>query len=600
MILHALVALYERLQAEGRIGPVGFQPKEILWVVELSEDGHFSALIPTGDGKKRGAEYLVPAEIKKSVNIAANLLWENPEYVFGVARAKADPKQAAKVPARHAAFLARLRDLPPDAQADEGLHAVRTFLEAGDFSALQADPRWPDLAAGGANVSFKLRGDRGLVCERPALAPAIAAAALDPAEEGAALPWCLVSGERTAPARLHPNIKGVFGGQSSGTSLVAFNLDAFESHGWEKGDNAPVGQKAAMAYALALNWLLERRERPVTHHREGETTFVFWPEKDHAAIEALFCETLGEVVADPAADGRAMKRTLDAVRQGFRPLVDDKTAFYVLALAPNAARLAVRSWHPTTVGAVARRMQEHFDALAITGLEEHSFPPLWRLLGTLAPKGDIKRLSTTLRSRLADEVLAAILDGTPYPATLLARAVERCRVESSVTPLRAALIKAVLSRRPSPSDPQVRELTVSLDPENINPGYRLGRLFAVLEGIQYAAQGKLAATIRDRYYGAAMTSPRAVFVQLDRLKVAHLKKLRRDKGGLGHFLEREYDDIAAGLRAADGLPAALSLDDQGRFILGYHHQRHHYLTRKAAAPQDLDEIYAALPEHDED
>ena len=139
---------------------------------------------------------------------------------------------------------------------------------------------------------------------------------------------------------------------------------------------------------------------------------------------------------------------------------------------------------------------------------------------------------------------------------------------------------------------------MSLDLDCKNPGYLLGRLFAVLESVQHAAQGKINVTIRDRYFGAAMTSPRAVYAQLERLKNAHLKKLRRDKAHLGIFFEKEFDAITEKMEAEDGFPATLSLDDQGRFILGYHHQRYHYLTRRDAAPPDLAPLLDTDPDTD--
>ncbi len=571
MILQSLVALYDRLLDAGEIAAPGLQTKEILWVVNLTADGAFAGLEATGDGVKRGRKFVVPAEVKKAANIAANLLWDNAEYVFGAIREGADAKQAAKVPVRHAAFIARLEEMPAAAQADDGVKAVRYFLEKGDFNALHAHPRWLDLAVGGAYISFRLEGETGLVCERPAVRNALTGGASDPVSSE--MPWCLVSGRRARPARLHPSIKGVFGGQSSGVSLVSFTPASFQSHGWEQGDNAPVSEAAAGAYAAALNHLLERGVSDHRRHREGETTFVFWA-ATNAEIETLFAESLrDDAQADLDTDGKPMRHSLNAIRRGFTSLMRDDTAFFVLTLAPNAARLAVRSWHATTVAEVAKRFEGHFQSLEIVGQKDDAPPPkLWRLLAETQPASDIKRMSDGLRSRLSAEIVEAVLNGTPYPATLLARVLERCRRESSARPLRVAIIKAVLSRLPHA--PNEWSPTVSLDPHCINPGYLLGRLFAVQEYLQYAAQGELNATIRDRYFGAAMTSPLATVVQLNRLKLAHLKKLYRDKRGLAVNLEHEIETILAPLTAQAGLPITLSLEDQGRFILGYHHQRH--------------------------
>lgn len=563
MILQSLAAYYDRLLADGAVEAPGFQSKEILWVVEVDEDGRFASLTRTGDGKQRGRKFVVPAAIKKSVNIASNLLWENAEYALGAVRANADEKQAAKVPQRHAVFIDRLKELPAPLRADPGVAAVLTFLTEGDRAGLLADERWEEMAAGGANVSFRLSGDAGLVCERPALRAGLAATG---DTDGSSR--CLVTGRMAKPARLHPSIKGVRGGLANGASLVSFNDPAYRSHGWEQGDNAPVSEAAAQAYGAALNYLLDGANAS-HHYREGDATFVFWAAAP-TVLESKFGHLLGGIPTTSTSNGDPVKDSFINARNGIRPLQDHKTPFYVLGLAPNAARLAVRFWVHGSVGEIARNISAHFEDLDIDGMDQAGYPAIWRLMGCAAPESDPKRLGDQLRGRLSAEVMTAILDNRPYPATLLARTVERCRLEHSVRPMRAALIKAILNRSSE------RKSTVSVDETDRNPGYLLGRLFAVLENIQRTAQGDINTTIRDRYFGGAMASPLAVFTRLSELKNSHLKKVARDKpGGLTHWFERRIDSIMDGIVAKDGIPATLSLDQQARFVLGYHHERNY-------------------------
>lgn len=601
MILQALTAYYDRLLDDGAVQPPGFQEKEIPWIVELHRDGRFRALIATGDGK-RGRPFTVPMEVKKSVNIAANLLWDNPEYVFGIPRDGADAKQAAKVPLRHGAFLERLHALAETVGDDDGLAAVLAFLEAGDFSDLTANPRWAEVTAANANVSFRLAGETHLVCERPAAREAVAALA---EAEGEGDPVrCLVTGRREPPARLHPSIRGVRGAQTSGANLVSFNLDAFESHGWTQGLNAPVGRHSAHAYVAALNHLL-RRDNDTHHHIEGEVTFVFWA-AETTPLEDDIPVLFGRPAVQTEADGSAVRDALTSARRGGRPpAFDDPTPYYVLALAPNAARLAVRLWHEGTVGDLLERFARHFEDLTIDGLDGPSETPgLWRLLAAASTDNDVEKLSDTLRGALAAETMTAILKGTPYPAQLFARVVERCRVEQgkrdprtdkrrqSVTRVRAALIKASLNRRIRLYDTPEKEVTVSLDPDNTNPGYLLGRLFAVLEDVQYqsvrarGSDASINVTIRDRYFSAVMTAPRSVVRDLMKLRDAHLKKLRHSKPGFVRKREKEFDSILDKIPANDGFPATLTLEDQGRYILGYHHQRAALWPAKDARPED--------------
>jgi CRISPR-associated protein Csd1 len=589
MILQALAAYYERLLANYAVQPQGFQEKEIPWVVELAPNGRFLALRPTGGEDGRGRKFVVPAEVKRAVNIAANLLWDNPEYVFGWPRPGLTENQAAKVPKRHEAFMARLRELPETVRADPGVSAVITFLERDDFAALQSADGCEELKRASANVSFKLADDADLICERPAVRAALTEIACE-ADDAEGDGWCLITGRRADPTRLHPSIKGVRGAQTSGANLVSFNLNAFTSHGWSQGANAPVSLAAAHAYTAALNHLLARGNE---RHRliEGDTSFVFWAAAS-TPIEDQFAHLLGSYGTDKQeSDGTPVRETFESVRRGLRPSLEDQTPFYVLGLAPNAARLAVRLWHEGTVAELAQNILRHFDDIEVVGLGgESNVPGIWQLLGATARDGDTRKLQDNLRGQLFVGLMTAILAGLPYPSTLLARTVARCRAEQSVWPIRAALIKAVLNRR-SPA----KEAAVSLDPNQPDIAYRLGRLFAVLENIQRRAQGDLNVTIRDRYFSAFMTAPRSVFPQLMQLKNAHLKKLYRasDTRGLGIFFDHQIDDILTALRSDEGLPASLSLEEQGRFILGYHHQRNSRSGRKAeelpSRPVDEDE-----------
>jgi CRISPR-associated protein Csd1 len=584
MILQALASYYDRLLAEGAVQPQGFQDKEISWVVVLAADGRFRRLIPTGGENGRGRKFAVPSEVKRSVNIAANLLWDNPEYVLGWPRPGLTKKQAAKVPERHKAFLARLQELPERARTDPGVAAVIRFLERGDFVTLQSAEGWPELSAKNPNLSFRLEGDDCLVCERPAIKAALSQSAVD-SDEAEFDAWCLITGRRTNPTRLHPSIKGLRGAHTTGADLVSFNLDAFTSHGWRRGANAPVSPAAVHAYTTALNHLLARDNRS---HRlvEGDTTFVFWAAAP-TPVEDHFAHLLGSYAAtERESDGTPVRETIESVRRGLRPSLDDDTPFYVLGLAPiapNGKRAIVRLWHEGTVAELARNILRHFDDLEVVGLDrEGNVPGLWRLIGAAARDGDPKKLSDTLRGQLVAGLMTAILEGRPYPATLLARTVARCRAEQSVWPIRAALIKAVLTRRSAAKEVKVNNPKA----DNPDPGARLGRLFAVLESIQRRAQPDVNVTIRDRYFSAAMTAPRSAFPQLMRLKNAHLKKLYRDpetKGLAIHF-ERQIDQILSALPEQAGLPASLSLEEQGRFILGYHHQRNARSNGKTADP----------------
>ena len=348
--------------------------------------------------------------------------------------------------------------------------------------------------------------------------------------------------------------------------------------------NSPVSEYAMFSYTTALNYLLRTDSRQKL--LVGEDTFVFWAERTNPA-EELFAAWLQPDPDDPARGVEAVKALYCAPQTGVRSLDQDDTRFFVLGLAPNVARLAVRLWNVTTVRELAANIRQHFDDLAIIrSPRDLEYLPLWRLLIATAAQGKSENISPLL----GGEVLRAILAGTPYPQTLLAATLQRIRAEQgAVTYPRAALIKAVLARNARFCATPKLEVTVSLDIENPNAGYRLGRLFAVLERIQETASPGLNATIRDRFYGAASATPITVFPYLLKLKNHHLNHLTV---GQTVWLESKIGQI---MEAMTQFPAHLNLDDQGRFAIGYYHQRQDFFTRKSPDQEPIDQ---EAPAHD--
>ena len=589
MILHALHQLYQRRARSAdpaeRPAPIGFEEKAIPFILELAPDGRLVLIedTRTPDGKKLIARTeRVPAGVKKTSGIAANLLWDTAEYVLGVVTEQ--PGKIAKperIREQHAAFRARIDALPESVRADAGVAAVLAFLDHLDLDALASQPRWDDIRTGNPLLSFRLRGDVDLVCQRPA----VRAAWTELNDESEADGICLITGERAAIERLHTAIKGVWGAQTSGANIVSFNLDAFNSHGKAQGGNAPVGRTAATRYTTALNDLLAHGSRQ--RIQVGDASTVFWAE-ERTDLEDDFGLVFGEPAKDDPAERTERVRALyESFLTGkYASQHDATTRFYVLGLAPNAARLAVRFWHVDTVANLAHRITEHVRDLAIVPDRRDPPPPpsLFRLLSACAAQGK----ADNIPPNLSGEVVRAILTGGRYPATWLAAAIRRCRAEQNVTVLRASILKACLNRSTRPRPNGEKELTVSLDPDNPNVAYRLGRLFAVLEKIQEEASPGLNATIRDRYYGAASASPVTVFTTLMRLKNHHLGKL--DKAGRVVNFERLIGQIVAGI---DDFPTHLALPEQGRFAIGYYHQRQAFFTK--ATPETTDHPEGAKP-----
>jgi CRISPR-associated protein Csd1 len=571
MILQALNDYYRRKQADtnpgNRLPAFGLEEKEIPFVIEIDAQGRLVNVADTrsGDGKKKTAQrFLVPQGVKKTFGVAANLLWDTAEYVLGV-DTRGKPERVAE---QHAAFLARIEALPEVARNDDGIKAVRAFLNVLDLEQFAQLPLWDELHAGNPLMTFRLNGDFGLVCQRPAVVAATPTA--DEADDAHGV--CLVTGEKGAIERLHPAIKGVWGAQTSGANIVSFNLDAFRSYGKAQGDNAPMGKSAVFAYTTALNHLLARDSRQRV--QVGDASTVFWAEAPHD-LETMVPDLFGEPPKDdPDRGDGALKALYKSVDSGSFSVGDANACFHVLGLAPNAARISIRFWETASALELARRVRRHFDDIHIARApHDPEHLSLFRLLAACAVQGK----ADNIPPNLGGDVIRAILEDLPYPATLLNAAVQRCRAEQKVSYARAAAIKACLNRAIRKANrsrsQQEREFTTMLDTQNPNPAYRLGRLFAALEKMQEEASPGLNATIRDRYYGAASSTPVAVFTTLLRLKNHHLGKLSQ---GRAVQMEKLLGEIMGGL---DEFPRHLPLPEQGRFALGYYHQRQAFFTK---------------------
>jgi len=586
MILQALAGYYQRMAQDNHfdVAPEGFEKKAIPFVIVLDSEGHFVDLLDTreGEGKKKASRiFTVPKGVKKTSGIAANLLWDTTNYVLGIPKNdphKNEDELHEKAIEQHRAFVKKITDSFVSAGAMVGIRAVLAFC-AGDKSAILAHPSWNDLAESGANVTFKLVGDSCLICQRQEIIDILSANS-DNGEQSGKAQVCLVSGNEDVPIRLHTAIKGVWGAQSSGANIVSFNLDAFCSYAKEQGMNAPVGQKAEFAYTTALNILLARESRQKL--AVGDMTIVFWAEQP-TVFEDIFADVFGEPSKEnPEQHYAAIRALYSGPESGAQPLEQDYTRFYVLGLAPNAARIAIRFWHAGTVGETARHIKQHFaDCAIVHGPNQPEYLSLFRMLVNTAAQGKAENILPNL----AGDFMKSILMGTAYPKAALNAVINRLRAEQAkndqngksvpnVTYPRVALIKAILCREARYYHHLQKEVDMALDPDNINIGYRLGRLFAVLEKIQEEASPGINSTIRDRFYGAASGVPVTAFPQLMKLKNHHLSKL--ENRGRAVNLERMLGDIMSGI---DDFPVHLSLQDQGRFAVGYYHQRQEFYKK---------------------
>ena len=588
MILQALKEYYDRKAADpaSGIAPLGWEWKRIPFLVVFNANGDFVRLEDTRqnvDGRVQAKNYLVPSLGEAKGNgIKANLFWENAEYLFGIPLdaeklAKKGEKYKARVAEQHAEFKRKIKALSAKCGSNADYQSALRFVEQDHRDQLLADPLWETAVK--VNQSFLLcLAGKGPISSIPEIQRVLQEKS-ERQPESTGVIRCLVTGELDEPSRLEPDIKGVRDANPTGAHLVAINnkisgsgnggaTPAFASFMKEQGANSPIGKQASLSYTTALNTLLS-----IPEHKffVGDATVVVWSSRE-TNLENDFADLFGGLGHDdPNANTAAITRLYNSVSTGAFSHEDETTHFYVLGLSPNAARIAVRFWHKGTVAEMEKRFADWFESLRIVhGPRDREHLSLWRLLCSIAPLGK----SENVPPNLAGAVMRSILDGTPLPASLLPAAIVRIKAERDITYPRAKLIKAFLNRN------YERKLTMSLDKDNTDVGYRLGRLFAVLEKIQLAANPGINATIRDRFYASASATPAAVFGNLMRLSGHHLSKLDADKKGLRIWLEKQVEEIVSGLSA---FPAHLSLEEQGMFAIGYYHQRN---AKKDETPAD--------------
>lgn len=571
MILQALTQYYEELLTLGQIARPGWATAKVPWALELGMDGKLLGVFHLQQEVSRGQktaivprQLLVPQPVKRSSGVAANFLCDTSTYLLG-ADAKGKPARATECFAAAAMLHRQLLDGVQSAAARAVLAFFDNWDSAGapEHPALQED--WSEICKGG-NLIFWHNGHP--VTEDPEIQDRWQQAQVQvPSDVPQEL--CLVTGTRNPLARLHPNIKGVAGAQSSGAALVSFNAPAFCSYGHEQGANAPTGTYAVFAYTTALNHLLADRDRI---RRVGDTTLVCWAAGGQTsyqtfALEALYSDNLSE---------QDIQNTLFRLAEGLpvdwqNQRLDPTTRFYILGLAPNAARLSVRFFWQNSFGSLARNVARHYSRLEIVHSSKDTFStlPLWRLVRETV---NLNARNPEPSPRLAGDLLLAILNDSAYPATLLDGVTLRIRADKQITWGRAAILKAWYLR--NSKDEQLKEvMTVELNEQSNYLPYVLGRLFSVLEAVQQSANGST--TIKDRYFNSASATPATVFPLLLNLTQKHLTKLG---GGLAIHYNKRITELNA--RITQTLPARLTLPEQSAFQIGYYHETQKRYAKK--------------------
>lgn len=563
MILKALYDYYHRC---GDLPSLGTEEKEIGFLLVLDKEGRFLRFEDCRIDKKNARTFLVKKHVGRSSAPVANYLYDNSAYVLGYSEKDKKNEQV-----NFDTFKAKVEDIFNQFPDSPELQAIWHFYQSSRediVNRISADPLWEDikknLAKKYSTFSFRIEGDPKIVAEKKELL------LLDSGDqEILALGRCLITGEMSS--LVDTTTATMIPGSQATAKLVSFQISSgYDSYGKKKCFNAPISVEAEFAYTTALNALLQKDSR--NKFSLGSRTFVFWASNNSQAandVESSLFDLLGfheEKQDDPNANITKVRRVFEAIYSGqMRTTLDDR--FYILGLAPNSARIAVVYWSDTTLADFAAKILEHFQDMELvdTRKMQRPYQGVREMISAVTLGGKLSDATPNL----PEAVVKSIFQGLPYPFTLYSACLRRIRAEQAITITRAAILKAYLNRTD-----KTKKLNTMLDKNFDNPGYLCGRLFAVLDKIQEDANR--INSIRERYMNAASTTPSSVFATILNLSQHHVEKLNE---GTQIFFEKLKQEIFEKL-PPEGFPAHLDLQDQGRFFVGYYHQRQDFFMGK--------------------
>lgn len=588
MLLRQLVDYAERLEREdpeGRLPP-RYQKVGIRWIINLDSEGKSigkpSRTTNGLEGRQEGPKLFVAPQLVRSVGIRAKLLADNGEYVLGIGREDSPPEKVEK---RHEAFKEAVR-VCAEATDVPAIWAITRFLETLNLEGLNL----PEDLAPDDRLTFSVDGT--IPIDLPEIRAYWAGSTGDTPgatdQKGILEAECLISGEYGPVMNREPvKIKGIPGGRPSGTNLISANKHAYESYGLSASQVAPVKVEYAEKYANALNRLLKDDH---THLRVGPIVYAFWtkksalppvveaiarPDVQNPMLAALFS---GQPIdLSPSDRSEQVKKEISSPWAGreFEALRND--AFYAVSLSASGGRVVVRDHLTTTVGQVKEKLRDYFEAqrMVDSGSESESGRPL----GVYALAASLYRDANKEMSPATPvHLLEFALHGTSLPFGFLQQLVRRNQIERRVTRPRAVLTKMVLISRGKEMIDMERRNT-----DRPETAYHLGRLLAILEKIQKDAQPGINATIVDRFYGSASTTPAWVFGRLISGAQNNLGKLRKSRPAIHTISEKRLQEVLAHIQ---DFPPVLKVEDQALFGLGYYHEKAYHWEQIMAHAKD--------------
>ena len=575
MILRALYDYYQRNQVN--LAPINMSYEEFHYAIIIDKDGCFIRIDELCNEDGTGKEILTLRPEERTSSPVPHYLGDNGSYVLGLKNVKIKEgfdynKEFKENKKNHESFVNYIDHLQSLAPENELLNAIQNFYKQDLcrlYEQLHGLPLWKRIVGNlNKNFTFQINGSLEVSAEYKPLFQMV----LDEKDNKNKEQICLITGQKAKPVT-NTYSTFVLGGKSNG-KLVSFQTSSgYDSYGKKSCLNSPISEEAEFKYTTALLYLLRKgSHNKFTIGKDNSTrTFLFWASSNSEAAQAsensLFA-LFGK------SDDDDPNRRIELVKQTFMSIYNGKLAskkddkFYILGLAPNAARIAVVYWTEVPLCEFAHTISRHFDDMEIvdTRKDQRPYAGLHAILGAVTLGGK----SGDATPNLPDAVVKSIFQGLSYPASLYQSCIRRIRAEQSLTITRVAIIKAYLNRL----NDYNTKIQIMLDKENANQGYLCGRLFAVLDRIQEKAYG--IHSIQERYMNSASSTPSSVFATILNLSSHHSEKL--DTGAKISFEKLKQEIIEK--MPADGFPTHLDLQDQGRFFVGFYHQRQDFFTKK--------------------
>ena len=609
MLIQALCE-YADKQLESNV-PEGWQEQNIHFRILLTPEGEIADIVDVRteetytDAKGKEKKRILPLTVTlpertQKTCIDSNIIEHRPLYIFGLNYEKdgfTPEDKSQKARKSHDAFVKANLAFFEDIRS-EVCDAYRRFLETWNPEHMADHPALVKLGKDykGAYFGFCLEGMRCPLEEDAAFQAVysgrISAQPEEPAEENTVI--CGILGKPLAPARIHDKVKFP-GGNTTGCVMVGMKEPAFESYGKTQSYNSNISEQAMKKYTAAMNSLLSDKNHYKTIGDLVLMYFAIGKDQDDSAECAWFGAQLGFPMPDwmKGSDVKQADHKLDTLGKqmtggGLTLLpeqgLDEDVTFYIVGMTPNSSRICQKFIWRDRFGNIVRNLEQHQKDLRLDPDTTRNiyFSQIAKEL--ISPKSTNEKVPPPLMSSL----MLAALQGTPYPTALLSTVIRRVKTDSDgendhttkLNDVRAGIIKACLNR-----NYKKEEIKMAWDETNQNPAYLCGSLFAVYEKIQKdsAAPAKLNRTIKDSYFASACSCPNVILPKLEKLSQNHIKKLTE---GTAVYYQKLVDSLMNGLDG--GFPSTLSLDDQGRFIVGYHQMNRRLYTKNTENTEQED------------